>query len=175
MGMLDTINKKELRDLLGKGWLTHDGMWFMAVLREMGIEAASRLNRAAIEAMAPLEVRRYLKTFGMAKDRPADIGALKSFMTGALEVVLPASVSSNFVFEILGPDRVRWEWKGDSCFAYQGMKALGVETEYRCGVMYRIECWFRALGIDFDAVPSIDRCLIPLKGACTGEYTLRFT
>jgi hypothetical protein len=28
MGVLDRIEKADLRDLLGKGWLTHDGLWF---------------------------------------------------------------------------------------------------------------------------------------------------
>ena len=28
MRSLYAVGKEEIRDLLGKGWLTHDGMWF---------------------------------------------------------------------------------------------------------------------------------------------------
>jgi hypothetical protein len=28
MKSLYAVGKEEIRDLLGKGWLTHDGMWF---------------------------------------------------------------------------------------------------------------------------------------------------
>jgi len=38
------IDKKEIRDLLGKGWLTHDGMWFYNTYRELGIEKANQLG-----------------------------------------------------------------------------------------------------------------------------------
>jgi len=38
MNVLDKIEKKEIGDLLGKGWLTHDGMWFYHTYRQLGIE-----------------------------------------------------------------------------------------------------------------------------------------
>ncbi len=46
-----SIGKREIRDLLGKGWLTHDGMWFSRVCKEFGIEEANLINRAAIKSM----------------------------------------------------------------------------------------------------------------------------
>lgn len=65
MRMYDDIRKEEIRDLLGKGWLTHDGAWFVAVAQELGIEKANRLNRVAIGAMAPIEARRLCEILGL--------------------------------------------------------------------------------------------------------------
>ena len=41
----------ELKELLIKGWMTHDGMWFYHCLQECGIEKTNRINKAAIRAM----------------------------------------------------------------------------------------------------------------------------
>ena len=42
MSALYRIDKKEIRDLLGKGWLTHDGMWFYNTYQELGVEKANK-------------------------------------------------------------------------------------------------------------------------------------
>jgi hypothetical protein len=55
MGVLDRIEKEGIRDLLGKGWLTHDVMWFHHAYQELGIERANALNRAAIKSLAPFD------------------------------------------------------------------------------------------------------------------------
>jgi len=47
MSALDRIEKKEIRDLLGKGWLTHDGMWFYHAYKELGIEKANPVTQKA--------------------------------------------------------------------------------------------------------------------------------
>ena len=49
------------------------------------------------------------------------------------------------------------------------MKQIGAIDGYRCGVMYRIECWLEALGIRYSMDPRIDGCLMHEKGACEGE------
>jgi len=35
----------------------------------------------------------------------------------------------------------------NKCFAYNGVKILGVTDAYECGSIYRIECWLNALEI----------------------------
>jgi hypothetical protein len=65
----DKIGKSEIRNLLGKGWLTHDGMWLYLTGREFGIEKANALNRAAIKSAAPIEVQRAKKALGFGMDR----------------------------------------------------------------------------------------------------------
>jgi hypothetical protein len=57
VGVLNKIGKREIRDLLGKGWLTHDGMWFYHTYQELGIDKANKLNKAAIRSLAPIEIK----------------------------------------------------------------------------------------------------------------------
>jgi len=65
MRILESIRKEEIRDLLGKGWLTHDGAWFYETTRELGIEKANKLNRAVISTMAPIEAKRLCEILGI--------------------------------------------------------------------------------------------------------------
>src|SRR4030042_1779037 len=91
MGVLDRIEKTEIRDLLGKGWLTHDGMWFYHTCQEFGIEKANTLNKRAIQSLAPIEMQRTKKVLGIDK-KIGTIEELKDFMLDALELIPPASV-----------------------------------------------------------------------------------
>jgi hypothetical protein len=50
------------------------------------------------------------------------------------------------------------EW--ESCFAYEGMTALGVSDRYECGMMLRIDTWLNALGIKFEVDPKVTGCVM---------------
>jgi len=49
------------------------------------------------------------------------------------------------------------------------MKQVEVIDKYRCGVIYRIECWLEALGVRYSIQPVIEGCLMHGKGLCEGE------
>jgi len=72
MGVLDKIEKKDIRDLLGKGWLTHDGLWFYHTCQELGIERTNALNQAAIKSLAPIEIERAKRILGMGQKKIND-------------------------------------------------------------------------------------------------------
>lgn len=169
MTVLDKIEKSDIRDLLGKGWLTHDGMWFYHTFQEFGIERANALNRAAIQSLAPIEVERAKRVLGFGKGKFDTFEELMDFMLAALELTLPVSVFSKARFSSPSKGVIRWAWESGECFAYKGMKLIGAIDGYRCGVMYRIECWLDALGIRYSMNPGIDGCLMHQKGACEGE------
>ena len=169
MSVLNKIGKREIRDLLGKGWLTHDGMWFYHTYQELGIEKANKLNKAAIRSLAPIEIKRVKKALGIGGEKTGTFEELKDFMLEALEVILPNSVFENFRFRASSKDLLHWEWESGECFAYKGMKQIGIIDGYRCGVMYRIECWLEALGIKYSIDPKIDKCIMHEKGACLGD------
>jgi hypothetical protein len=169
MNVLDSIDKKDLRDLLGKGWLTHDGMWFYHTYRASGIEQANTLNKAAIRAIAPIEIDRVKKILGAGQEIIESFEALKDFMDKAFQLILPESVSRKFHFDTSSANILHWEWEKGECFAFKGMTQIGTIDEYRCGVMYRIECWLEALGIKFSIDPKIDRCIMHLTGVCSGD------
>lgn len=172
MRKLDDLAREEIRDLLGKGWLTHDGMWFYNASQELGIDKANTLNRAAIKSQAVIEVRRAMKIFDMEELRNFD--ELKEFMLETLRLTLPASVFENFRLSSPGKNLLHWEWEEQECFAYKGMKQMGTLEEYRCGVMYRIECWLETLGIEYRIDPKLDRCIMHTEGACSGDLQFFF-
>ena len=169
MGVLDGIEKAEIRDLLGKGWLTHDGMWFFHTCRELGIEKANVLNRAAIRSLAPIEVARAKKVMGIDRERFETFDKLMEFMLSALEITLPDSIFRKIRFSSVSKDVMHWDWEAGECFAYKGMKQIGAIDGYCCGVMYRIECWLEALGIRYSMRPRIEECLMHETGQCEGD------
>ena len=169
MGVLDRIEKIDVRDLLGKGWLTHDGMWFYHTYQEFGIERANALNKAAIKSLAPIEMERAKRVLGIDKERFDTFDEFMNFMLSALELTMPDSVFKKIHFRSPSRDLIHWDWENGQCFAYKGMKQIGTIDRYRCGVMYRIECWLEALGITYTMHPRIEGCLMHEKGICEGE------
>jgi hypothetical protein len=69
---------------------------------------------------------------------------------------------------------LHWEWEPGNCFAYKGMKQMGTLDQYRCGVMYRIECWLEALAVPFVIHPKIEQCIMHEKGSCAGDIRVFF-
>ena len=56
MGLIDRLSSHELKELISKCWITHDGMWFAHTLFESGIETTNHLNRAAINSTAAMDL-----------------------------------------------------------------------------------------------------------------------
>ena len=175
MGVLDEIEKTEIRDLLGKGWLTHDGMWFYNTCCEFGIEKANKLNKATIKSMVPFEIDRMKRILGIVQENFKNFEELVQFMLAGLELTLPDSVFKNFHIIPSAENLIRWEWDKLQCFAYKGIKQIGVIDGYSCGVMYRIECWLEALGVRYSMQPVIEGCLMHEKGVCEGEIQVFLT
>ena len=169
MNVLDSIDKKDLRDLLGKGWLTHDGMWFYHTYQALGIEQANTLNKSAIRSIAPIEINRVKKILGVGDEIIKSFETLKDFMDKAFQLILPESVFRKFHFETSSNNTFHWEWERGQCFAFKGMTQIGTIDDYRCGVMYRIECWLEALAIEFTIEPRIDKCIMHSTGVCSGD------
>jgi hypothetical protein len=174
VSVLNKIAKKDLRDLLGKGWLTHDGMWFLHTCQELGIEKANVLNKAAIRSLAPIEIKRIKNIRGIGGQKIENFEDLKDFMAAAFELILPGSVYEKFLFRASAKDLFSWEWESGQCFAFKGMRQMGIIDDYRCGVIYRIECWLKALGIKYSIDPRIDKCIMHETGACSGNIKVIF-
>jgi hypothetical protein len=112
----DGVSREQIRDLLAKGWLTHDGMWFDQVARARGLAEANRLNRAAIRAMAPFEVSRLSEALQWSPADPADPDAVARFVAAGITLVTPASVAGHL--RVWAADGwLRWEWDPGQCFA----------------------------------------------------------
>lgn len=66
--LLYDLSKEELVQLLlddAKNWIAHDGLWFQAVERAHGMEAAIEADRAAWERFTVVEARRIMERLGI--------------------------------------------------------------------------------------------------------------
>ena len=168
------VSKDELRELLGKGWLTHDGAWFFSVAAEMGMEAANRMNKAAIKAMAPFETRRTMKVLQVDPADLSDCASLVRFVTAGLGLIMPDSVLDNLHFDCSDDNTIHWSWEPGRCFAYKGMSQMGRIDDYECGVLFRILCWLEVMGIPVELDPNPVKCLHHETGECRGDFILTF-
>lgn len=173
MKSFDEITKEELIDLENSCWMTHDGMWFFSCLMHCGIEETNRLNKAAIKSLAPFEIARTKKTIGMDKEKIESFQEFKEYFSLAGKLFIPPFMNASMDFP--RENVLRWEFAPNRCFAYKGMKRLGVIDQYECGVIYRIECWLDCLGVKFNSVPKVDKCLMHTTGRCSGDMELSFS
>ena len=166
--IVENLSRKELIELLGKCWMTHDGMWFYNTFMENGIENANKINKAAIKSLAPIEIHRFKKLMGLESITSYEI--LKDFFTNVSQLLIPDFM--NISFEFPGDNKVIWKFNDKKCFAYNGISMLGVIDQYECGPIYRIKCWMDALGVKYIVEPEIDQCIMPSKGECSGKMTI---
>lgn len=167
--MAEQLSKKELIEILGKCWMTHDGMWFYNTFMENGIEAANKINKAAIKSLAPIEIHRFKKLTGVAYISSYD--EFKDFFIKASELLIPDFM--NISIEFTDDHTVAWEFNEKKCFAYNGVSMLGVIDQYECGPLYRIKCWLDALNMKCVLEPDVDKCIMPSKGKCAGRIRLQ--
>jgi len=164
----EELSRKEITDLLHRGWMSHDGMWFFHCLKEFGIEKANQLNKAAIRSLAPLEMKRLKKLLGVEKIETFE--NFKAFLTGGFDLLIADFMNARMSF----PEKnvFHWEFVPGQCFAYKGMQMMGVIQDYECGVVYRVACWIDSLGIPYTIDPPVGKCMMHAKGCCTGDFRL---
>ena len=63
--MPDRLSFEMEKDLLIKGWMSHDARWFMAVAKHFGMDAANRLNQFVCREIGRVEMKRYMKIFSL--------------------------------------------------------------------------------------------------------------
>lgn len=165
---LDDLEKGELKELLIKCWMTHDGMWFLHCLKEFGIEKTNKINKAAGRSLAAVEIVRVRKAFGIAKIETFE--EFKGALARAREVLTGEFMKFDFNYPAENLMRIQT----DKCFAYEGMKRLGVSDNYECGIFSRMEGWFDGLGVKYDVRPRVEGCMMQTEGRCYRNYTFYF-
>jgi len=168
MVLFDQIDKKQLKELLVKCWMTHDGSWFYNCARKLGIDEANKLNKAAIKTLSTIEMQRIKKAMGSENSKLRTFEQLKDFIINGFSILKGDFMDFVYTF----PEKNRIHWKMNRCFAYNGMKMFGFEKEYECGVIYRLSCWLEALGIKHKIVPKINKCLLNSRSICSGDIIL---
>lgn len=165
------VKRKELKELLLKNWMTHDGMWFYHCMKECGIEKTNIVNKAAVRSMGMIEAKRIRKLLGIEKIE--NFEELKDFIVEIFDLVMGDFMKFNY--SVIPEENVfRSEWEDQQCFAYQGIKRIGMIDQYRCGIYDRIDAWFDALELKYTTSPDIDICIMHTEGKCRREYKFDF-
>ena len=172
MRLIDSLSKKELNELVGKCWITHDGMWFYQCLKEFGIEKTNKLNLEAIRGMVPFELQRFKAAMGIEKQHMESFEELIHFFSNAIELLIPDFMNVTWSFS--EENIIRWSFNDKKCFAYKGINRLGVLDKYECGPMTRVRCWLEHLGVEYTVKPDITLCVMNEQDNCSGEFHLSF-
>jgi hypothetical protein len=163
-GKRKELSKKELQELLIKCWMAHDGAWFASCMHEYGIYAANRMNKAAIQALAPIELQRVSRALGLKNGEVGTFSELEEVLNAAFQVVKGDFMDFTFDF----PEKNAFRWSMNRCFALEGMKRMGAYEQYECGVLYRVFCWLDSLGLEYTVEPPVEGCLMRETGRCSG-------
>jgi hypothetical protein len=170
---IDQIDAHALKEHLLKNWMTHDAVWFLQVFQTYGIETANRLNKSAIQALAGFEIQRARQLLGLNQTPITAFAELRMFIDGAFR--LSTGDFMGFVYHWPEENVLHWEFKGGNCFAYKGMRRLGVADRYECGVLYRVQAWLDHIGVRHETSPKIEGCLQHSMGICAGDMRIFFT
>jgi hypothetical protein len=156
------------KDLLIKGWMSHDARWFMAVANHFGMDAANRLNQSVCRELGRVEMKRYMKTLALspAKD-------LEEYLTlNRAAFSLYGSGLAEYEIKIL--DDHSYEVHMKRCFAYENIVKAGIEDRCECGIFARIQGWIDAQGLEHELTPPLGKCMMVFGKECYYRITLHF-
>jgi hypothetical protein len=151
--VLCTINQDQLRNILIKNWMTHDALWYGEVAAKFGMAEASPMNLRVCRKLGQIEFGRLMKMVGAPP--PKDIEEYQELFEIGKQVFFPDFISVQIDY----PSDDSQVFHFLDCFAYRGMKKLGLLPDYECGIFERIEGWFDAMGLKYTRTPDLSRCL----------------
>lgn len=166
MRRAEEITRDELKELLSKCWMTHDAMWFFHSATECGMEKTNKINKAAVRAMAAIEIKRVKKL--LAPEDTNTYDGLKEFILQAKTLIMTEFMK----FDISLPGGNTIVWNAPECFAYEGVKKIGAAGAYQCGIIDRVSGWLDGLGVKHAITPEITTCLMHTQGKCSAEFQL---
>ena len=166
--MLPHLSPETEKDLLIKGWMSHDARWFMAVAEHFGIDAANRLNQFVCREVGRVEMKRYMKTLGLSP--PKNMDEYLDLIKATISLYGPDLIEHEI--EIL--DHQSYQMHLKRCFSYENIVRAGIKDEYKCGIFARIQGWIDALGLEHDFLPPLGKCKMVLGEECCYTIALRF-
>jgi hypothetical protein len=155
--------------LLVKSWLSHDARWFNAVAREFGLEAANRLNQAAVREAARNEAQRARRELGLEAPRNAQacaqvLEALVALYSGGAQLL---------DYETAVDDATGVTFRVHRCFAHDNVTRAGIADRYDCGIFARVAGWLEGLGCEHEIAPAPKGCLKAQGADCVHGVRLR--
>ena len=156
------------KDLLIKGWMSHDARWFMAVAEHFGIGAANRLNQIVCRELGRIEMKRFMGTLNIV--RPKDINEYLSLKKAGISLYGPDLIE--YEIEILDSESYKMHLK--RCFAYENIVRAGIKDQYECGIFARLQGWIDAQGLKHELTPALGKCMKVLGEECSYTITVHF-
>jgi hypothetical protein len=141
----------EREALLVKCWMSHDARWYMAVAREFGLDAASRLNQQAARDEGRVEARRVLKALGVEMPRTRDEALLA-------QEILATALTRDVSYAVVPTGDDSFKFRMGRCFAFEQVTAAAVADHYDCGIFARVQGWWEAFGLPYELDPLPGRC-----------------
>ena len=153
------------KDLLIKGWMSHDARWYMAVAEHFGIAHANRLNQMVTRELGRVEMKRLMKALNLST--PKNTEEYINLMNTAISLYGPDLIE----YEVKILDHQSYEMHLKRCFAYENIVRAGIEDRCECGVFARLQGWIDAQELSHELIPSLGKCMKVLKKEC--KYTIR--
>jgi len=166
--MPDSLSFEVEKDLLIKGWMSHDARWFMAVAKHFGMDAANRLNQFVCRELGQVEMKRFMKSLALQSLK--NINEYLNLKKAALSLY----GSGLTEYEIKTLDDQTYEMHMKRCFAYEHIIKAGIKDQYECGIFARLQGWIDALGYKHELIPPLGKCMMVLGKECRYRITLHF-
>jgi len=166
--MPNSLSFEMEKDLLIKGWMSHDARWFMAVAKHFGMDAANRLNQSVCRELGRVEMKRLIKSLALLP--PKDMTEYLNLKKAAISLYGPNLIE----YEIKILDHQSYEMHMKRCFAYENIVRAGIEDRCECGIFARLQGWIDAQGLDHELTPSLGKCMMVLGKECRYRITLHF-
>jgi len=166
--MPNSLSFEMEKDLLIKGWMSHDARWFMAVAEHFGIEAASRLNQIVARELGRVEMKRFMKTLALSS--PQNMEEYLNIKKAALSLFGPDLIE----YEIKILDHQSYAMQLKRCFAHENIVRAGIKDQYECGILARLRGWIDAQGLEHELQPALGRCMMVLGKECHYKIVLHF-
>ena len=135
------LDAKTREDMVRRAWYAHDARWFAAVAAEYGMEAANRLNRAAVRAVGQIEAGRLARALG--KQRAENVEEFLEFLKSGLDLYVAPPLMDMDIRKI---DERSYEVTVNDCFVHTNIAKAGITDTYECAVWDRVQGYHEALG-----------------------------
>jgi hypothetical protein len=166
--MLNNLSVNSQKDLLIKGWMSHDARWYMAVAEHFGISHANHLNQIVARELGGVEMKRFMKALNLSPSR-----SMEEYLN--LKKAALSMFGHNLVdYEIKILNHQLYEMQLKRCFAHENIVKAGIKDEYECGIFSRLQGWIDALGLEHELSPPLSRCMKVLGKECRYRITIRF-
>lgn len=166
--MLNNLSFDSQKDLLIKGWMSHDARWYMAVAEHFGISHANHLNQIVARELGRVEMKRFMKALNLSPSR--NMEEYLNLKKAALSMFGRDLVD----YEIKILDHQSYEMRFRRCFAHENIVKAGIKDQYECGILSRLQGWIDALGLEHDLTPPLGKCMKVLGRECSYKIRLQF-